>query len=44
MARRNPSFLDAMAQAPWPIGLIAGAAVLVVAQVLPAVLGSLQTP
>lgn len=44
MARRNPSFLDALAHAPWPFGLIAGAAVLVVAQVLPAVLGHLQNP
>jgi restriction system protein len=44
MARRTPSFLDALAQAPWPIGLIAGAAVWVAAHVLPAVLGSLQNP
>lgn len=37
MASRNPSFLDALARAPWPIGLIAGAAELIAAQVLPTV-------
>ncbi len=44
MARRNPSFLDALARAPWPIGLIAGAAVLIAAQVVPTVLRDLQNP
>ena len=44
MARRNPSFLDALARAPWPIGLIVGAAVLIAAQVLPSVLTNLQNP
>jgi restriction system protein len=44
MARRNPSLLDALARAPWPIGLIVGAAVLIAAQVLPTVLGNLQNP
>lgn len=44
MARRNPSLLDVLARAPWPVGLIAGAAVLIAAQVLPTVLGNLQNP
>ncbi len=44
MPRRNPSLLDALARAPWPIGLIAGTAVLISAKVLPAVLGNLQNP
>lgn len=44
MARRNPSLLDALAQAPWPFGLAAGAVVLVAGQVLPAVLSRSQNP
>lgn len=44
MTRRNPSLLDALARAPWPIGLVAGMAVLISAKVLPAVLGNLQNP
>jgi hypothetical protein len=44
MARRNPSLLDVLARAPWPVGLIAGAAVLIAAKVLPTVLGNLQNP
>lgn len=44
MTRRSPSLLDALTRAPWPVGLIAGAAVLIAAQVLPIVLGNLQNP
>ena len=44
MARRHPSLLDVLARAPWPVGLIAGAAVLIAAKVLPTVLGNLQNP
>ncbi len=44
MARRNPPLLDVLARAPWPVGLIAGAAVLIGAKVLPTVLGNLQNP
>lgn len=44
MARRNPSLLDTLAQAPWPLGLAASAAVLVAGHVLPAVLSRSQNP
>lgn len=44
MVRRNSSLLDGLQRAPWPVGLIAGVAVLIAAQVLPTVLGNLQNP
>ena len=44
MARRNPSLLDVLARAPWPVGLIAGVVVLIAARAIPAALDDLQNP
>ena len=43
MARRNPSFFESMGRAPWPVGVVAGLAVLIAGMfLLPVVLGDSQ--
>lgn len=42
MARRSASLVDTLARAHWSIGLLVGILVLIAAQALPAILGSLQ--
>lgn len=44
MARRKPSFLDVLARAPWPVGVMIGVAVLISAYLLPTVLANHHNP
>jgi hypothetical protein len=44
MARRKAALLHGLQRAPWTVGLIAGVAALIAAQVLSTVLGNLHNP